>query len=282
MNPTKVLEEARSHLGNVGGAFAKQWYADKVGDQTFAQSWVPWCAMFVSYVFDHAGQEVAGLPNASCLAIKAGAAKAARIISARDAEPGDIVIFNWHKDSVGCDHVGIIELNLGDTGVQTIEGNTSNAVNRRTRSWYDVQYVIRPIWAEPGDEVPPAQPAPSIPSGVIDPTESILAYDEYFGPLSTKYVQTALKRAGWYHRAIDGDFGYWTKWALQKYLRYNKGLYQRNCDGDFGYYSICALQRYLTNLGCYWKAGYGVCDIDGVWGPETTTAIQRAINAGVF
>lgn len=76
MNPTKVLEEARSHLGNVGGAFAKQWYADKVGDQTFAQSWVPWCAMFVSYVFDHVGQEVAGLPNASCLAIKAGAAKA--------------------------------------------------------------------------------------------------------------------------------------------------------------------------------------------------------------
>ena len=63
---------------------------------------------------------------------------------------------------------------------------------------------------------------------------------------------------------------------------YNKGLYQRDCDGDFGYYSVCALQRYLANLGCYWKAGYGVCDIDGVWGAETTTAIQRAINAGVF
>lgn len=280
--PSSVLDEARSHIGNVGGAFAKEWYAAKVGDQTFAQPWVPWCAMFVSYVFAQCGQEVAGLPNASCTSIAAAAKKAARVIASRDAEPGDIVIFDWHKDSVGCDHVGIIELNLGNNGVQTIEGNTSNAVNRRTRSWADVQYVIRPIWSEQSDTVPPAQPSPSIPSGVIDPTESVLAYDEYFGPLTVTYVQKVLYRAGWYRREIDGDFGYYTKRALQKYLRYNKGLYQRDCDGDFGYYSVCALQQYLINLGCYWKAGYGVCDIDGDWGAETTTAIQRAINAGVF
>ena len=90
-----------------------------------------------------------------------------------------------------------------------------------------------------------------------------------------------LARAGWYHRSIDGDFGYYSRFALQKYLRYNCGTYQRNCDGVFGYWSICALQRHLTNVGCYWDE-FGNGRIDGDWGNMTTTAIQRAINAGVL
>ena len=280
-NPQSVLDIARAKLGNVGGDFCKRWYADLVGNDYFAQPGVSWCAMFVSWVFNQAGQDVPGLPAASCGVIMAAADAAARTVAQRDAEPGDIVIFDWHRDNVGHDHVGIVELNRGNTGLQTIEGNTSNAVNRRVREWGNVQRIIRPIWTDTGADVPPAQPAPSVPSGVIDPSESILAYDNYFGPLTKKYVQMALRRAGWYLRAIDGDFGYYTKFALQKYLRYNKGYYQRNCDGDFGYYSVCALQRYLISLGCYWdEQGVGV--VDGDWGNMTTTAIQRAINAGVL
>lgn len=132
-------------------------------------------------------------------------------------------------------------------------------------------------------------PAPAqldgVPSGCINPPESILAYDGYFGPLTVKYVQRRLRAAGYYPSSkyvIDGDSGYYTKRALQQYLRYVCGTYARACDGDFGYYSVCALQRHLAAVGCYWKAGYGVCDVDGSWGSLTTVGIQRAINAGVL
>ena len=85
----------------------------------------------------------------------------------------------------------------------------------------------------------PAQPG-GVPSGCINPPESILAYDGYFGPLTVKYVQRRMKAAGWYltcpqgRLLVDGDFGYWTRFHLQKYLRYNCRTSFRNCDGDFG------------------------------------------------
>lgn len=138
----------------------------------------------------------------------------------------------------------------------------------------------------------PSTPEPSEPShsdsgdyvGSCNPSESILLHDGYFGPLTVKYIQKRLRAAGWYPAGkyiIDGDFGYWTKFYLQKYLRYNCGTYARNCDGDFGYYSVKALQQHLLNVGCYWDK-HGECIVDGDWGSLTTIAIQRAINAGVF
>ena len=132
----------------------------------------------------------------------------------------------------------------------------------------------------------PASPAPAS-SGYVgrcNPAQSILLHDGYLGPLTVKYIQKRLRAAGWYPAGkyvIDGDFGYWTKFYLQKYLRYNCDTYQRNCDGDFGYYSVCALQQHLLNVGCYWDE-HGKCVVDGDWGSLTTVAIQRAINAGVF
>ena len=132
----------------------------------------------------------------------------------------------------------------------------------------------------------PAQPG-GVPSGCINPPESILAYDGYFGPLTVKYVQRRMKAAGWYltcpqgRLLVDGDFGYWTRFHLQKYLRYNCRTYFRNCDGDFGRYSVMALQEHLLNVGCYWDE-HGECVVDGDWGSLTTVGIQRAVNAGVL
>ncbi|WP_262401435.1 CHAP domain-containing protein [Actinomadura sp. CNU-125] len=54
-----------------------------------------------------------------------------------EAKPGAIVFFDWGAGSDGSigdiDHVGIVEKDNGDGTVSTIEGNSNNAVQERTR-----------------------------------------------------------------------------------------------------------------------------------------------------
>lgn len=286
-----VLDVARGELGYDRFADPEQgtkygrWYAEEHG-QYFGTTGVPYCAMFTSWCFAQAGQSCAGLPAASTTAINRAAEKAGRLRgNVRDAQPGDVLLFSWTSNPDDLDHTCICEANCGSY-VQTIEGNVGGGkVQRRTRDWKYCMYAVIPDGGS--DESAPE--APEEQDGFLDPAETILAYDGYFGPLTVKYIQRAIRRGGWYPAGkyvIDGDFGYWTKFHLQKYLRYNCGTYQRNCDGDFGRYSVMALQQHLLNVGCYWYVGSDgkrhACDVDGSWGIQTTTAIQRAINAGVF
>ena len=286
-----VLDVARGELGydrfadpDQGTKYGR-WYAEEHGAY-FGTTGVPYCAMFTSWCFAQAGASCAGLPAASTTAIKRAAEKAGRLRgSVRDAQPGDVLLFSWTSNPNDLDHTCICEANCGGY-VQTIEGNVGGGkVQRRTRDWKYCMFAVIP---EGGSE----ESSPEVPEeqdGFIDPAETILAYDGYFGPLTVKYVQRAIRRGGWYPAGkyvIDGDFGYYTKFHLQKYLRYNCGTYQRNCDGDFGRYSVMALQQHLLNVGCYWYVGSDgrrhACEVDGSWGDCTTTAAQRAINAGVF
>lgn len=125
------------------------------------------------------------------------------------------------------------------------------------------------------------------PANRLDPGETILLYDGYFGPVCTKYWQARLQRAGYYRASkykVDGDFGYYTKLETQRLLQnktsyYPKGKYK--LDGDFGPYSVKALQKYLIDLKVYWDEG-GWCIVDGDWGELTTLAVQRAINANIL
>lgn len=281
-----VLDVARGELGYDRFADPEQgtkygrWYAEEHGDY-FGTTGVPYCAMFTSWCFAQAGQSCAGLPAASTTAIKRAAEKDGRLRgNVRDAQPGDVLLFSWTSNPNDLDHTCICEANCGGY-VQTIEGNVGGGkVQRRTRAWKYCMYAVIP---EGGSEESSPE-APEEQDGFLDPAETILAYDGYFGPLTVKYVQRAIRRGGWYPAGkyvIDGDFGYWTKFHLQKYLRYNCGTYQRNCDGDFGRYSVMALQQHLLNVGCYWDE-HGECVVDGDWGIQTTTAIQRAVNAGVL
>lgn len=53
----------------------------------------------------------------------------------RHAKPGAVVFFDWGgTNALGAiDHVGLVEVNLGDGRVQTIEANTGDACKRRVR-----------------------------------------------------------------------------------------------------------------------------------------------------
>lgn len=166
--PEKVLDIARGEIGydrwtdpNPGTKYGR-WYASYVGDSYYGTSGVPYCAMFVSWVFYNADQSAPGLPGAYCPWIVNAGRNAGMTVSKYDAAAGDIVLFDWGGDGVS-DHVGIVEANNGSY-LTTIEGNTSNGndsnggkVQRRTRSYSTVICVIRPDYQGDDEDMPLTQ-----------------------------------------------------------------------------------------------------------------------------
>lgn len=160
-----ILKKAAGEIGYIAlndpeqGSKYGRAYAEMVGDSYFAgpSKSVPWCAMFVSWVFNQCGQSMPGLPTASCSVIRNANRGTAREVSKTSAKPGDIVLFDWNPaGGDGPDHVGIVEKNCGSY-IQTIEGNTSSGnsgsqsngggVYRRTRAWSTVYAVYRPSYS---------------------------------------------------------------------------------------------------------------------------------------
>ena len=129
-----------------------RWYAQSYGSY-FGTTGVPYCAMYTSWCFYQAGAKCAGLPAASTRVIY-NAAKAAGKLrgNVRDAQPGDVLLFDWtasgtnsNGDPNNLSHTCMCELNRGDDGVQTVEGNVSNGkVARRVRSWAYVAAAVIP------------------------------------------------------------------------------------------------------------------------------------------
>lgn len=97
---------------------------------------IPWCAAFVEYVMENGGSWDSvpdwykNIDNKwYCPNVYNAASSANAIISAQEAQPGDIVLFDWDGDGVK-DHIGIIKSTDGGK-VVTVEGNTSNQVANR-------------------------------------------------------------------------------------------------------------------------------------------------------
>lgn len=158
---SSVLSVARGEIGYcrfddpAAGTKYGRWYAQSHGSY-YGQSGVPFCAMFVSWVFSQAGASCAGLPAAYCPYILNAARGAGNVLADKTkAQTGDVVLFDWDGGVV--DHVGIVELNKGSY-IQTIEGNTtingrSGSVGRRTRAWSTVAAIVRPRYGSEEDEV---------------------------------------------------------------------------------------------------------------------------------
>jgi hypothetical protein len=89
----------------------------------------PWCAYFTSWAAQQAGIPLgeAGQGFGSVDAVTSWAQRTGRFIPAGTATPqaGDLIA--W-----GSRHIGIVESVDADGSIHTIEGNSSNAVTRRT------------------------------------------------------------------------------------------------------------------------------------------------------
>lgn len=145
----KVINIAADEIYRYGDNGSKYW------DYVFGSGWVNWyetpyCASFVSWVLHQAGVSCAGTPAGGCIYISTVARRAGRTVAIRDAQRGDLVLYDWDGDGY-CDHIGIIDSNRGNAGITTIEGNTSDEngegiVTSKNRSWADVAVIVRPYY----------------------------------------------------------------------------------------------------------------------------------------
>ncbi|GAB2695951.1 CHAP domain-containing protein [Nocardia thraciensis] len=87
-----------------------------------------WCASFASWAWDKAGYDVNWTNKNYVPAIWADAQKMDLARNITEAQPGDMIIFDWNGDGRQ-DHVGIVESRDGDK-ITTIEGNSSDMVKR--------------------------------------------------------------------------------------------------------------------------------------------------------
>ena len=149
-----LIEIAKSQIG----------YTEKGNNDTIYGKWFgannqPWCAMFVSWCFNEAGELAKvtaqnGKGFASCDIGLKWFAKKNKLIPVGQAKAGDIVFFQFDDDAEP-DHVGIVKWN--NTALKylnVIEGNTSSGktgsqangdgVYLKRRSYSLVMGVARP------------------------------------------------------------------------------------------------------------------------------------------
>ena len=137
----KVLAIAASYVGRKGGDFV--W--DKLGLPNFKGQ--PWCCGFGDVVYDEADFPIGEYLD--CLSIQTGLIAAGAVkCSPKELKPAGAVIYEFDLKGDSWDHFGICELNPGGY-IQAIEGNVSDSVGRRTRSYAYIRACYNIDWQEP-------------------------------------------------------------------------------------------------------------------------------------
>ena len=124
----QIVSVALTQLGNEGGQKFWSWYG--------FDNHVAWCACFASWCGDQAGLIESGkMPKFSLCddGIAWFQGKGKWKSRGYSPAPGTLIFFDWNGDGTS-DHVGIVEKIEGST-VYTVEGNSSDAVNKRS---YDI------------------------------------------------------------------------------------------------------------------------------------------------
>lgn len=104
-------------------------------------------------------------------------------------------------------------------------------------------------------------------------TERMITIDGDFGGFTKIALQQILHNRGYKGHLIDGDFGSASVRSMQEWLR-KRGQTSVKADGVWGKHTTTALQQHLRSLG------YNGHAIDGDFGPATITSLQRAMVAG--
>ena len=136
---------------------------DTIFGKFMGLNFAPWCASYVSYVFNKAGAGsiVRGAQTKNgfvgCTAgINGLKKKGFTTVEVTKALPGDIIFFDWEKDK-DPDHVGIVlKTNPKKRTITCYEGNTTNGMGgsqsngggvfKRDRRYDQVHVVIRPVF----------------------------------------------------------------------------------------------------------------------------------------
>lgn len=131
----------------------------------------------------------------------------------KHAVPGSIAFMDWNgSDSRGAiDHVTYVKKNLGDGRIVTVEGNTSDRVAYRVRS-----YTVIAGFGNPAYAVTPVKPI-----GNTWPYKSTtLMRKGWENSAGVRKVQSAIDALGFRPRlVVDGDFGIKTETGVKWYQK---------------------------------------------------------------
>ncbi|UPT71580.1 MAG: peptidoglycan-binding protein [Flavobacterium sp. JAD_PAG50586_2] len=226
-----------------------------------------WCAMFVSWVFHHAGHPLGHIQSKNgihhCQSAHNYYKEKGRLTT--NPEPGDIVIYDW-EGTGHADHIGIFIRWTSDakTHIEAWEGNTSTTndsdggrVMKRTRSRSLIKSFINPgVYTETA----------------VTPVSAILSKGDRGSQVTQ--IQKHLYDLG-YEIEIDGWFGNETETRLKEYQAKNA----MNVTGKADAVTIGALQEDANEIaiakskfvsGSYLRRGNVGFMV---------TEVQRALNA---
>ena len=271
----QVLARAASRIGYYApndpqpGSESGRYWAARSGQQWLAgpSESVWWCMLFVSMCLDECGQvgAIGGFSfNTDYTVNKVRQHPDAYFVSVYDAQPGDVVIYNW--DGGGTDHVGFVEKNLGGGTLQTIEGNTSsgdygsqsagNGVWRRVRN-HSIAYVIRPAYTDA-----PGSSSVAGPADIRALQRAVRANpDNVAGPNTRSRCYALAAASSWGGKTFP--FG----------VAFTQSVVGTTQDGIWGDASEEAHDATVEAV----QAAVG-SEVDGVYGPDTNTRVNAMLD----
>lgn len=175
-----------------------------------------WCWMFLCWLFDQKGALALIFGKHAYVPDFKKVFSAHGEFHTSNPKTGDLVAFDFNR-SGDPEHIGIVEKVISSSTIQTIEGNTSDRVMRRTRSRSYVYGYATPKYAAAPAADPNAYP------GTV--------YRYVRGHMMTgshvRWIQTHLGFTG---KAIDGVFGPKTRDAVEAFQKAHK----LTADGQVG------------------------------------------------
>ena len=289
-NAAKVLEIARNEIGYSESPSGSN--RTKYGKE-YGMDGNPWCAMFVWWVFKHAGYSelfFGGKKSAYCPTIADYYISKKQTVSKSKGQPGDIVFFDWNQNN-SSDHIGIIEAKNSDGSYTCIEGNTAvgnnsngGKVMRRVRYQSQISWICRPKYTEKST----SKTTSTKTTTTAKTTTNKLAVDGEWGVTTTRKTQQVLGC-----KTVDGIVSrqpvsskqylqgcLTTSWKFVKVgatgsatVKAIQKLVGAKVDGKMGKQSVMAMQKFLHNKGFDCGAA------DGYMGPKTIKAWQKYINS---